>query len=278
MAPLGPILVVDLFPKLDKKLIELLRSISPADWEQQTVAPLWRVKDVAAHLLDGNLRRLSIVRDRFFGEKPEDPGTWAGMVAFLNGLNADWVKAFRRVSPSVTVDLLEHTGKQVNEFYRTLDPYAQAVLPVAWAGEQRSLNWFEMAREYTERWHHQQQIRLAVDRPGIMERELYFPVLDTFMRALPFGFRDVNAEEGTSIQFSIKGDAGGTWFLTRHGGKWELAGDSRSASASTVEFDQQIAWRIFAKGITKDATRTEIRVAGNPELGLHILNVVAVMA
>lgn len=278
MAPFGPILVIDLFSKLDAKLIELLRSLSPSDWDRQTIAPLWRVQDIAAHLLDGNLRRLSIVRDRFFGEKPDDPNSWAGMVGFLNALNADWVKAFKRVSPAVLVDLLEHTGKQVNEMYRTLDPYAEAVLPVAWAGERRSLNWFEMAREYTERWHHQQQIRVAVEKPGIMERELYFPVLDTFMRALPFGYRDVDAGEDTVLEFSIVGDAGGTWFLVRHGGSWELVNEATVQSASKIEFDQQIAWRMFSKGITKDAARAQIKVTGNTELGLHILNVVAVMA
>jgi uncharacterized protein (TIGR03083 family) len=275
---LGPIFVVDLFPKLDSRLIELLRSLSPADWERQTIAPLWRVKDVVAHLLDTNLRRLSILRDGFFGEKPDNPNSWEGMVAFLNRLNADWVKAFKRVSPPVLVDLLEHTGKQVNQMYRTLDPFAEAVLPVAWAGEERSLNWFEMAREYTERWHHQQQIRVAVERPGIMERELYLPVIDTFMRALPFGYRSVEAKEGTVIEFSMHGDAGDVWFLVRHGGKWELASGHGGQPASKVEFSQQIAWRMFTKGISKDAARAQITVSGDRELGLHILNVIAVMA
>jgi len=278
MPQLGPIFVVDLFPKLDSKLIELLRSLSSSDWERQTIAPLWRVKDVAAHLLDTNLRRLSIVRDRFFGEKPENADSWDGLVAFLNGLNADWVKAFRRVSPPVLIDLLERTGSQVNDMYRHLDLYAEAVLPVAWAGEERSLNWFELAREYTERWHHQQQIRLAVDKPGIMERELYFPVLDTFMRALPFRYKNVDADEGALIKFRITGDASGAWFLVRHNRAWELSSESVGRFASEVEFSQEIAWRIFTKGIAKEAARSQIVVTGDRNLGLHILNVIAVMA
>jgi len=278
MPQLGPIFVLDLFPKLDSRLIELLRSLSAGDWERQTIAPLWRVKDVAAHLLDTNLRRLSIVRDRFFGEKPENADSYDGLVAFLNGLNADWVKAFRRVSPAVLIDLLEHTGSQVNELYRQLDPYAEAVLPVAWAGEERSLNWFEAAREYTERWHHQQQIRLAVNKPGIMERELYFPVLDTFMRALPFRYQSVDADEGALIKFRITGDAGGAWFLVRRDGRWELASEPAGRLAAEVEFSQDIAWKIFTKGIAKEAARPQITVTGDRNLGLHVLNVIAVMA
>lgn len=278
MPQLGPILVVDLFPKLDSRLIELLRSLSGLDWQRQTIAPLWRVKDVAAHLLDGNLRRLSMIRDGFFGEKPENADSYDSLVAFLNTLNADWVKAFKRVSPSVLIDLLEHTGRQVDERYRQLDPFAEAALPVAWAGEERSLNWFDLAREYSERWHHQQQIRLAVDRPGIMERELYFPVLDTFMRALPFRYKNVRGEDGAVIKFHITGDAGGVWFLVRRGSRWELMDEPLGRVTSEVEFSQDIAWRIFTKGMAKETARSQITVNGDRDLGLHVLNVIAVMA
>jgi len=275
---LAPIFVVDLFPKLDAKLIELLRSLSAADWERQTVAPLWRVKDVAAHLLDTNLRRLSIVRDGFFGEAPEHADSWDGLVAFLNRLNADWVKAAKRISPPVLIDLLEHTGHKVNEFYRGLDPYAEAMLPVAWAGEERSLIWFELAREYTERWHHQQQIRLAVDKPGIMGRELYFPVLDAFMRALPFRYKHVAAGEGTLIRFYISGEAGGVWFLIRRAEGWELVSEAAGKPASEVEFTQEIAWRIFTRGIAKQEALPQLKISGDRQLGLHVLSVIAVMA
>lgn len=50
--PLPPIFTAHLFPKLEGMLIELLRSLAPDDWERQTVSPRWKVKDVAAHLLD----------------------------------------------------------------------------------------------------------------------------------------------------------------------------------------------------------------------------------
>ena len=52
LEPLPPIFTAHLFPKLEAMLIELLRSLAPQDWEKQTLAPKWKVKDVAAHLLD----------------------------------------------------------------------------------------------------------------------------------------------------------------------------------------------------------------------------------
>ena len=52
-----------LLPIVEARLLELLRSLSRSEWELQTVAPAWKVKDVAAHLLDTQLRKLSLVRD-----------------------------------------------------------------------------------------------------------------------------------------------------------------------------------------------------------------------
>ncbi|HTG55299.1 MAG TPA: maleylpyruvate isomerase N-terminal domain-containing protein, partial [Niabella sp.] len=51
---------LELFPILDGMLIGLLESLTEAEWNAPTIARLWKVKDVASHLLDGNLRGLSI--------------------------------------------------------------------------------------------------------------------------------------------------------------------------------------------------------------------------
>src|SRR5438445_10080745 len=70
MEPLKPIFTAHLFPRLDAMLIELLRSLTPEDWEKRTVSPKWKVKDVAAHLLDTPLRGVSIARDGYLPEAP----------------------------------------------------------------------------------------------------------------------------------------------------------------------------------------------------------------
>ena len=87
-----PIDVVHLLPVLDKKLIDLLKSLAPDEWQKQTIAKLWTVKDIVAHLLDGNIRILSILRDNYYGEQP-NINSYQDLVDFLNKLNADWVKA-----------------------------------------------------------------------------------------------------------------------------------------------------------------------------------------
>src|SRR5687768_10838656 len=118
-----PIEVKHLFPALDKELVSLLRSLTPEEWNKSTIAKKWTVKDIAAHLLDGNLRTLSFSRDNYFGEQPGDVSTYHNLVIYLNKLNADWVTATRRLSPRVITDLLESTGKEYAEHIATLDPW-----------------------------------------------------------------------------------------------------------------------------------------------------------
>ena len=272
-----PILTVDLFPVLEGKLIELLRCLNHDDWLRPTLARQWTVKDIAAHLLDGNIKRLAMQRDGFFGLDAPPRDGYGSFIQFINRNNAEWVEAARRMSPRTLIDLLEGTSKQVHELFAALDPLAPALWAVTWAGENQSANWFDIAREFTERWHHQQQIRIAVNRPGISGRELYFPVLDTFMRGLPHAFRTVEARPGTSLRIDITGEAGGSWFLRRMNSAWQLGEETQTAEA-TLSIDQELAWRVFTKAVDQEAAAKDAIVSGDAQLALKALSLVAVLA
>jgi hypothetical protein len=65
LRPVEPIDTSALFPALHDELLGLLLRLPPADWLKPTAAPGWSVKDVVAHLLDTDMRRLSSQRDGF---------------------------------------------------------------------------------------------------------------------------------------------------------------------------------------------------------------------
>lgn len=275
--PLGPILTAHLFAKIERMLIELLRSLDPDEWEAQTISPRWKVKDVAAHLLDTQLRKLSMVRDGYVAEAPVI-GSQAEFVAFVDRINREGVTVYRRLSPAALISLMEVASRGSAEYHQSLDPFAPAVFAVSWAGEQTSANWFDTAREFTERWHHQQQIRLAVNRPGIMTPELYHPVLDCFMRALPFTYRDVAADAGTALRIDVSGECGGAWFLYYEDGhSWRLVDRSPGKVASRVAIPQEVAWRIFTKGIAREVATAQVQIEGDRELGRHVLGATAII-
>ena len=272
-----PIITAHLLPIVEGRLLELLRSLTPEEWEVQTVAPAWKVKDVAAHLLDTQLRKLSRVRDAYVQGPPPQFASRDEFLAFIDGLNRAGVDMYRRMSPAVLISMMEVASAQSADFHQSLDPMCGAAFSVSWAGEDRSLNWFDTARELTERWHHQQQIRLAIDRPGIMTRELYYPVLDCFMRALPFKYRDRPGPAGTHVRINVSGECGGSWYLYRDGDRWTQVETPEGRQASETTIPQEIAWRIFTKGIDRESAARQVTVTGDRDLGAHVLSMVAII-
>jgi uncharacterized protein (TIGR03083 family) len=274
--PLQPIFTAHLFCKLEAELIELLRGLSPDDWEKQTLAPKWKVKDVAAHLLDTQTRGLAAARHGYKAENSRKL-TPEKLLTLIDTLNAEGVRQYRRLRPDELISKMETASRELAEYIQSLDPFATAIFPVSWAGEEKSANWFHAAREFTERWHHQQQIRLAVNKPGIMTREFYFPVLDCFMRALPHAYRNVDAKPGSLAQFHVKDDCGGSWYLYRDGAAWKLIASPGGETISKTTIPQEIAWRIFTKGIGREEAAAQVRVTGDQEVGLHILKMISIV-
>ena len=274
---LGPILCAHLIRSVDDALLELLSSLTPEEWGAQTIVPNWKVRDVAAHLLDTALRKLSMVRDQWVVERVaiQTPQDLAGLV---NRLNREGVSVYRRLSPSILIGLMKEACSQSAAFHESLDPFGPAAFGVSWAGESQSLNWFDTARKLTERWHHQQQIRLAVKKPGIMSRELYHPVLDCFLRGMPYLYRDVDAPLGTLIAFHISGEAGGRWLLHRESSGWRLIAHSSDPTASAVTVPEELAWRLFTRGIDTESARCEVKIEGDVRLGEHALRLTAIVA
>ena len=172
----------------------------------------------------------------------------ARLVELVAGMKAsDWETRTRFPGWKVKDILAEMIGRyqdELSDFLATLDPYAEALFPVAWAGESRSANWSDVAREYTERWHHQMQIRDALGAEPIYSRRLYYPVLDTFMRALRHHFRDFARESGKDPDTLVT-----------------IGGDR--------------AWRIFTKwGGVSDR---DLSIAGDRELGRRLLDMTCIM-
>jgi uncharacterized protein (TIGR03083 family) len=266
-----------LFPILDQKLMELLKSLSPAEWEAQTVAKLWKVKDVAAHLLDGNFRTLSMLRDGYFGEKADNIHFHQDLVQYLNELNRTWVHAMKRISPTILIDLLESSGKEYISHLESLPPSENALFSVAWAGHETSPNWFHIAREYTEKFLHQQQIRDAVNKPGIMTPELFGTFLEVVMKAFPYTFRNTKAENGTIVSLMITSEIGGTWSIIKAEEKWELINSHQVNPTSQVEMSPDTAWKLISKSWKPDDVMDLVSISGDISLSRKALEITSFM-
>jgi uncharacterized protein (TIGR03083 family) len=263
-----------LLEPLEKKLIALLKSLDENDWQKPTLAKRWTVKDVAAHLLDGQIRTLAIAKN-YVGDPPMIE-SYSDLVNYLNRLNADWVQAMKRVSPDTLIKLLEATQNDFIHYYHSIDPWAPARFAVSWAGQSTSFHWFHTAREFTERWHHQQQIREAVHKPGLMEKEFLSPLLHTFMTALPHTYRNVKAAHGQIISVMIPGEAGGDWKIRFEGTEWVFIISDQKPDA-LIMLEVADAWKLFTNAYTREEARKKVKISGQAHLGEPFLQMRSVM-
>lgn len=246
-----PIDVLPLFAREEQALLDVLTGLDASQWAAPTVCTGWTVHDLAAHILGGKLGRLSRDRDDYRTTAPRDGEQFA---KFLDRINDEWVVACRRLSPEVLFAMLVDSTSQLAEMWGRADLDALGE-PVSWAGDEPAPVWLDVAREYTEFWVHQQQIREAVGaheplgaRP-LDEPEFRGPVVDTFMRALPHTLRDVETRTVRQLTYTVTGPGGGKWTAQRTADGWAIdrvAPTSRSPLAS-VTTDADTFWRLCTR-------------------------------
>jgi hypothetical protein len=279
MKPLPAIDAVPIFEETQHELISLLKSLSSEEWEYSTSSKKWNVKDVVAHLLDGDLRRLSLHRDKHTLPDPSEPiNDYESLVDFLNALNNSWVRTSKRLSPKLLLELTEFTTPKVVGHLKSLDPEGTALFSVGWAGETESENWFDIAREYSEKWHHQQQIREAAGRPLLVQKKWLSPLISTLIRGVPPVYNkhapDLYSEK---LKIYISGVIDESWLLAIENEDWQLFIAENEPTDTLIEMDDDTAWRLFTGNITEDEALSRIKVSGNHELGNLITKTVSYM-
>ena len=218
---LRPIFTNELLKDCDEQLYLLLLNVSPNDWVRIAAYGDWTVKDVFSHLVDVSMRRLSSGRDKFWLPLDAPIISYHELVEYIDRLADEWVLATRLVSPRI---LLELYGKLKDDLYDYLlgcDPFAEGI-PVAWAGEDRSANWFDQAREYTEHWIHQQQIRSALSLPPLSGQKHWEAVLDISVRCLPAAYQNVCLSKGTVLGITVTDEVCKEYYLVREESDWKL--------------------------------------------------------
>ena len=271
-----PVLTDHLFLPLLDNLIEVLEPLKSEEWEMPTSCPGWSVHDLAAHILGDDVTQLSMGRDEFKALLI-DADDWKGLVAGLNTLNGQWVEAMKRVSPRMMIDLLRWTGGQASGNFQSLDPYTSGPV-VRWASLKPAPMWLHIAREYTERWHHQQQIREAVGKPLLTGTDWFAPVLATFVHGLPQTYFGVSAPIGTTVEITISGTSGLTCSVVRKVSEWVLCDNVATKSSASVTIDEVDAWKLLTKSIAKDIVEPRVVIEGDRELASRALDTVSIIA
>jgi hypothetical protein len=125
---------------------------------------------------------------------------------------------------------------------------------------------------------HQQQVRDAVGRPGARGEDLMGPVIDTFVRAVPYALRDQSPAPGTTVRIEVTGPGGGTWAIQRQDSTWAVdRGSSRPAAAALARLSSDTLWRVATRGITVETARERATISGDQVLGSAVLTLVSII-
>jgi hypothetical protein len=167
---------------------------------------------------------------------------------------------------------------ELADFVETLDPEADAIFAVSWAGHTRSPQWLDIGREFTEVWHHGSQIRDAVGAGPFSDARWLRAVLQIAMHALPHAYRDVTARPGQSVAISITGPASGTWTLQRRDNGWQVDESDLVEPDATATMPDEVAWRLFFNALSLSQAQALVHLDGDAALALPLLRARSVVA
>ena len=270
-----PLDVRPVLPAERAELTGLLHDLQPGDWLRPTACPGWRVRDVVAHIVHDYIRKLSYGRDQ-----QARPGLRPGetLPGFLHRSNQEFVDAAAGWSPRLLTGLLSDLGPQLDRWWAAAD-LGQHGEAVSWAAPGvPAPAWLDIAREYSEYWVHQQQVRDATGRPGADSDLLTGPVVDVFLRAAPQALAGLARPPGTCAEVAVTGPGSGRWTVSRAAARWAV--DRRAADvppAARIRLSSATLWRAATRGITAETAIGRAEVTGDQALGSALLHLVAII-
>jgi uncharacterized protein (TIGR03083 family) len=234
------------------RLLRLLRSLGPEEWDRPTRCPGWSVLGLSAHLLGDDLAWLSAHRDAHHGTPTPAGLDEPGFIGWLDELQLEWVHAARRLSPRVVVDLLAWTDGHVAAAVGEQDPSALTA-SVSWASAGAVPLWLDHARELSERWIHRQQILEAIGQPSDLRPDLAEPVLDALRWAYPFRLTAHHRPKGTTIGIGVTGpEVELGWSLVTDGETWRFVSVPEDEPETHLAVTTEQAWRLLTNNYDED--------------------------
>jgi hypothetical protein len=232
------------------------------------------VRDLAVHLLGDDFSFLSRNRDADRNSTLDSMPDWDSFIRELDAHNERWVRAGSFLSLRLVAELLETTGAMMSEFLEGMDLSALGEI-VSWAGPDPAPWWLVAGREFTERWVHHQQIRDALDRPGLNGPSFVGPILATAMHGVPRAYRDVDAAEDTIVAIDITGRAGFSWAVRRDSEGWRLYEGLTREAGTRLAMDQDTAWRFLMGMMSTSEARPRVTIEGETAYAEPFFNAVS---
>ncbi len=246
-------------------LLELLRDLTDEEWATPTECPAWSVKGLALHILGDDLSLLTRQRDHstdsltLFAE--DHPGLT--FRELLDGFNEHWVSGARFLSAPLLIELLDLVGQWSADFYEGVGLDTISGEPVQFfATLDLSPYWQVIAREYSERFIHQAQIRRALGRPEV-DGELLAVAAEVHAHLLAAWAREFAPPAGATVAFAA--GAAGRWVLTREADGWAVDAGGTDADGTISVADGAVN-RLVGRGLDAPDLDRAVTCSGDLDL------------
>jgi uncharacterized protein (TIGR03083 family) len=260
-----------LFALERERLLALLAEVGDGEWSRPTPCPGWSVLGLTTHLVGDDLGLLARNRDGYVGTEPPAGLDEDGFVGWIDELQDGWVRAARRLSPRLAVELLAWSGPPLVGVMRAQAPRSRTAT-VTWAGPDPVPVWLDQARELSEYWIHRQQLLQALGRPSDLRADLAAPVLDGLRWAYPYrlGVGVPDPPPGTTVTIEVAGPVTTAWHLVADGTGWAFHPSPAAAGppVARLALTTEQAWRLLTNNLPPDE-RSRLRADGEP----HVVDV-----
>lgn len=243
-------------------------------WDLPTDCPGWTVKDQISHLIGIERMLLGEPAPPALDQLPSHVKNDFG------ALNEAWVASLRPVpGPQVLAEFIEVTDRRIGEL--------EAMPParfdeIGWSPVGEAPYRIMLGTRVLDAWAHEQDIRLAVGRPGGRNGRGEAVVLDRCEETMPYVVgKRAAPPDGTVVRFVVEGELGRSITVRVAGGRAATVPAPAADIEPTVTLttDQATFWRL-AYGRMSAATALAdqlIRLDGDTALGRRVLDGMAFM-
>ena len=246
--------------------------LSDDAWDLSTECPGWTVRDVLAHMV-GTER--SLLGD----PPPAPPAVVAPHVRNEMGeANEAWVHGMRALPGAEVLDVFRAVTTRRLAELRSWDAARFAAVgpsPVGLVAYREFMHVRVM-----DCWVHEQDIRVATDRPGHDDGPAARIAIDRLASGLPFVVgKKAGTPDGASVRFDVHGALGRRIDVAVVQGRAGVVDGTEHDPTTTLEMDVQTLWRLTGGRLSGADARERglVRIGGDPALGGRVLESMAFM-
>lgn len=255
--------VVDAIAEELAALHELVAGLAPAEWKLATPCPGWDVQAQVAHVIGTECMLEKI------DPPPGDQPVPAHVRNDIGKFNEAWIGPLASETPDEMLARLRSITEQRLASLAAIDDAAWNAESFTPAGPD-TYGRFMRIRVF-DSWMHEQDIRVAIGRPGHDSGPAVELVLDEMQGALGFVVgKKASAPTGTSVTFSLTGESGREVHVAV--GERAAVVDSLEGPATTTLRMPVLVFTRLAGGRSDGPDLVDqVEVSGDEELGARVL-------